>query len=136
MGEMVCAQGEPGETAYVILRGTVAGQVEFESGVAPHRFVLKTGGMFGEMSLFTGVPRTATLTADDEVELLEIPKAAFVHLLGLRPNIPGELAALVAHRAQENAAMYAQLKAMPPAGLATALKHETILQRFKRMLAG
>jgi len=25
---------------------------------------------------------------------------------------------------------------MPPAGLATALKHETILQRFKRMLAG
>jgi CRP-like cAMP-binding protein len=135
-GEMVFAQGEPGETAYVILRGTVTGQIEFESGVAPHRFVLKIGALFGEMSLVTGVPRTATLTAADEVELLEIPKAAFVHLLGLRPNIPGELAALVARRAEENAAMYAELKDMPPAGLETALRHETILQRFRRMLAG
>ena len=135
-GEMVFAQGDPGETAYVIVRGTVAGQVEFESGVAPHRFVLKTGALFGEMSLVTGVPRTATLTAADEVELLEIPKAAFVHLLGLRPNIPGELAALVSHRAQENAAMYTQLKAMPPTGLAETLSHDTILQRFKRLLAG
>jgi hypothetical protein len=76
------------------------------------------------------------LTAADEVELLEIPKVAFVHLLGLRPNLPAELAALVAQRAAENAAVYAELKAMPPAGLGESLKHETILQRFRRMLAG
>jgi len=32
--------------------------------------------------------------------------------------------------------MYTQLKAMPPTGLAATLSHDTILQRFKRLLAG
>jgi hypothetical protein len=32
--------------------------------------------------------------------------------------------------------MYAQLKAMPPAGLTETLSRDTILQRFKRMLMG
>jgi small-conductance mechanosensitive channel/CRP-like cAMP-binding protein len=134
-GETLFAQGESGETAYVILHGSVLGRVEFEADVAPHRFMLEVGALFGEMSLVTGMPRTATLTATGEVELLEVPKAAFVHLLELRPDIPVKLAALVAQRAAENAAMYVELKAMPKAGLMESLKQDTILQRFKRMLA-
>lgn len=64
----------------------------------------------------TGLPRTATLQAADEVELLEIPKTAFVQLLGLRPDILAQLAELAAQRAAQNAAMYEKLRAMPAMG--------------------
>ena len=38
---------------------------------------LETGAFFGEMSLLTGEPRTATVTATTDCELLEIGSDAF-----------------------------------------------------------
>ena len=133
-GETLFTQGEAGETAYVLVRGSISGRVEFHSDVAPHTFALQTGALLGEMSLMTGLPRTATLQAADEVELLEIPKTAFVQLLGLRPDIPAQLAELAAQRAAQNAAMYEKLRAMPAMGLNASLQRDSILQRFKRLL--
>jgi len=133
-GETLFSQGEAGETAYVIIRGNVAGRVDFQSGIAPHTFTLAAGALFGEMSLLTALPRTATLTAADEVSLLEIPRTAFVQLLGLRPDIPVKLAELAAQRAAQNAAMYEKLKAMPATGVNTTLQHDSILKRFRRLL--
>jgi len=66
---------------------------------------------------------------------LEIPKAAFVQLLEVRPDLPSKLAELVSRRAAQNAAMYTQLKAMPRVGLSESLQRDSILQRFKRMLS-
>lgn len=133
-GETLFSQGETGEAAYVMVRGRVTGRVDYQSGVAPHTFTLEAGALFGEMSLLTGLPRTATLTAMDEVDLLEIPRTAFVQLLGLRPDIPVKLADLAAQRAAQNAAMYEKLKAMPTSGLNATLQHDSILKRFKRLL--
>jgi small-conductance mechanosensitive channel/CRP-like cAMP-binding protein len=133
-GETLFTQGETGETAYVLVRGSVNGRVEFQADVAAHTFMLEAGVLLGEMSLMTGLPRTATLQAANEVELLEIPKAAFVQLLGLRPDVPAKLAELAARRAAQNAAMYEKLKAMPATGLTASLQCDNILHRFKRML--
>ncbi len=133
-GETLFTQGETGETAYVLVRGTVNGRVEFQSNVAPHTFALQAGALLGEMSLMTGLPRTASLQAAEEVELLEIPKTAFVQLLGLRPDIPAKLAELTAQRAAQNAAMYEKLRAIPAAGLNASLQRDSILQRFKRLM--
>ena len=134
-GETLFTQGEEGETAYVLVRGRVDGRVEFESDVAPHTFEVQVGALLGEMSLMTGLPRTATLQAAEEVELLEIPKVACVQLWGVRPDLPSKLAELVSQRAAQNASMYTQLKAMPRAGLRESLQRDSILQRFKRMLS-
>ncbi len=134
-GETLFTQGEEGETAYVLLRGTIEGRVEFEAEVAPHTFSAKAGALLGEMSLVTGMPRAATLCAAEEVEVLEIPKTAFVKLLGLRPDLPAKLAELASQRAALNASMYAQLKAMPRAGLKESLQRDSILKRFRRMLS-
>ena len=134
-GETLFAQGEEGETAYVLLRGAVEGSVEFDADVAPHTFVVQPGALLGEMSLVTGMPRTATLRAKEEVELLEIPKAAFVQLLAVRPDLPDKLAELVAQRAAQNAATYQKLKSMPRAGLQESLQRESILRRFARLLS-
>jgi len=133
-GETLFLQGEAGEAAYVVLRGSLAGRIEFEGQVPPHRFTIGPGALMGEMSLVTGLPRSATVTADAEVEVLEFPKAAFVQLLNVRPDIPARLAELVAQRAAENAARYAELKTQPPAGLMEALHRDTVLQRFMRLL--
>ena len=133
-GETLFRQGETGETAYVLVCGKLSGHVEFQSDVAAHTFTLEAGALLGEMSLVTGLPRTATLQAADEVTLLEIPGKAFVRLLGLRSDIPAKLAELVAQRAAQNAAMYETLKAMPHAGLGASLQHDNILKRFVRLL--
>jgi small-conductance mechanosensitive channel/CRP-like cAMP-binding protein len=133
-GETLFTQGEAGETAYVLVRGTLGGSVEFQADGVTHTFTLEAGALLGEMSLITGLPRTATLHAAEEVELLEIPKSAFVQLLGLRHDIPAKLAELAAQRAAQNAAMYEKLRAMPATGLTASLQRDSILQRFKRLL--
>ena len=134
-GETLFRQGDAGDSAYVLVRGTVNGRVEFDADVQPHLFSVHSGALLGEMSLVTGLPRTATLQAADEVELLEIPHAAFVQLLGIRPDIPAKLAELVAQKAAQNAAMFERLKAVPKASLHESLQRDSILHRFMRMLS-
>ena len=132
-GETIFRQGDPGENCFVIVSGKLHGRVEFQDATPPTEFELPTGALCGEMSLVTGLPRAATLTAPEEVELLEISPAAFTRLLGLRPKIPEKLAQLVADRAAQNAQNYERLKAVG-ATAANALKCESLLQRFKRLL--
>jgi len=133
-GEPLFLQGEAGDAAYVLIGGTVKGRVEYQADVPAHTFSLEAGALLGEMSLVTGLPRTATLEAANEVDLLEIPKAAFIQLLGLRPDIPAKLAELTAQRAAQNSAMYEKLRAMPSTGLTASLQRDSILQRFKRLM--
>lgn len=134
-GETLFRQGEVGETAYVLVRGTVEGSVEYDEEVVPHMFTVRSGAVLGEMSLVTGMPRTATLVAVEAVELLEIPHDAFVRLLSVRADVPVRLAELSARRAAQNAAIYDQLKSVPRAGLKESLQRDSILTRFMRMLS-
>lgn len=133
-GEMLFRQGEPGDTCYVLVRGRLAGTLVFDGGAAPHTFEIAPGALVGEMSLLTGLPRTATVQAVEEAELLELAPAAFTRLLGLRPEIPERLAGLVAERGRRNAAAYEQLKSLAVVDLKETLRRDTILRRFWRML--
>jgi CRP-like cAMP-binding protein len=134
-GETLFRQGEVGESAYVLVRGSVEGRVEFEADVPPHLFTVHAGGLLGEMSLVSGLPRTATLCAAEEVELLEIPSAAFVQLLGIREDVPAKLAELVSQRAAQNAAMFEKLKAVPRSGFKESLQQDSLIKRFRRLLS-
>ena len=133
-GETIFRQGDAGESCYVVTHGHVHGRMEFQDTQQANEFDLPTGALCGEMSLVTGLPRTATLMATDEVELLEISPAAFARLLALRPEIPERLAQFVAARATQNAQTYERLKSVQAGDLANALKRESLLQRFKRLL--
>lgn len=134
-GEALFRQGEAGDCAYVLARGSVEGKVEFDGDVPAHPFQVQAGALLGEMSLVSGLPRTATLQAVSEVELIEIPNAAFVQLLGVRPDIPAKLAELVAQRAAQNAATLEQLRALPRVGLKESLQRDSLLKRFRRLLS-
>ncbi len=133
-GEILFRQGEPGGSCYVLLRGALHGRIEYEGGNHAYEFDLGPGEVFGEMSLMTGLPRTATIAVTVEAELIEIPPAAFAQMLALHDGIPEILARLVAERGQRNAAAYENLKSVARQEVIHDLKRENILSRFLRLL--
>ncbi len=133
-GERIFMQGEAGDTAYVLVRGAIKGRVDYQDAGQSNEFELAQGALFGEMSLLTGLPRTATLLAAADAELLAIPKEAFTLLLGLRPDIPAKLSELVAQRAAQNAASYERIKSLGPVNVGDSLRQTSILRRFMQML--
>jgi CRP-like cAMP-binding protein len=81
-GEILFKAGDPGDALYIVASGTV----EVLNGYSPDDHdpplaVLGQGHAFGEMSLLSGGPRTATARAAEDTELLVIAKADFARLV-------------------------------------------------------
>jgi small-conductance mechanosensitive channel/CRP-like cAMP-binding protein len=96
-GETVVRQGESGTTMFIVHSGQV--RVTIEPGA---REVARTnpGGFFGEMSLLTGDPRTATVSATCDSVLLEIPADGFRQIALAQPAVVEAVGvAVVARRA-------------------------------------
>jgi small-conductance mechanosensitive channel len=73
-GEAIVRQGKPGQSMFVVCSGRVSVVLEpSQQQVA----TIETGGYFGEMSLLTGDPRTATVRAVGDVSVLEIDADVF-----------------------------------------------------------
>jgi predicted MFS family arabinose efflux permease len=72
-GETILTQGEQGDAFFVIADGTV--DVTPTDGVARQ---LGPGESFGEIALLREIPRTATVVATTDVELLELAGEEFV----------------------------------------------------------
>ncbi len=69
--EKIVRRGQDGNSMFVIHRGAVKVQIN-ENGKIKVLRSLSEGDFFGEMGLFTGEPRTATVVATEETEVLEI----------------------------------------------------------------
>jgi CRP-like cAMP-binding protein/Zn-dependent protease len=81
-GEPIFRQGDRPTAFYVVRQGSV--RVEEEDASTGDVTVLRTlarGESFGELALLQSSPRTATVRADDEVELFEIDRPTFDRLL-------------------------------------------------------
>ncbi len=133
-GETLMRQGDHGESFYVLVLGKIHGTIATSDAAHPIEFDLEPGALFGEMSLLTGLPRSATMIAVTNCELLEFDRAAFTQLLALREEIPQVLSDLAAARAAQNAASIEKLKAsaiVPP-----ELARDGILHRLRRMAGG
>lgn len=76
-GEVILAEGQPGESFYVLARGTVAVTKNLARGQT-RLATLHEGAIFGEMALVSASPRTATVTAETDCDLLEFDRAALV----------------------------------------------------------
>lgn len=135
-GEILFSQGDEGETCYVVTKGRLHGCMEYDDTTPAVEFDVGPGAILGEMSLMTGLPRTATISVSEEAELLEIPEDAFGALISLNPRIPKVLSQLVADRAATDAAAFERLKRIAAEDLAQRVKPENILKRFLRMVIG
>jgi zinc transporter ZupT len=83
-GEILFKAGDPGDALYIVGRGKVEVLTNGSPGAdAPGGAiaVLGNGHAFGEMSLLSGGPRTATIRAVEDTDLLEIGKDDFDRLV-------------------------------------------------------
>ena len=75
-GEVILAEGEAGHSFYVLARGSVAVTKHLAQGGQSRLATLHEGAIFGEMALVSASPRTATVTAEDDCDLLEFDREA------------------------------------------------------------
>ncbi|MEM7013262.1 MAG: cyclic nucleotide-binding domain-containing protein [Verrucomicrobiota bacterium] len=97
-GESLIRKGEDGDSMFILRKGYVevwVGQNDDEE-VAVAK--LQPGEFFGEMSLLTGAPRTATIRALTSVVVEEVSKESFRGLLHKRPELLGILSRIIAER--------------------------------------
>jgi CRP-like cAMP-binding protein len=92
-GEAIVRAGDPGNAFYVVLDGEV--RVELPSG---RSVGLEAGDYFGEMALLDGAPRSADITAADDVIVMVIGRAAFAKLLRREPQMAAVLLRTLARR--------------------------------------
>ncbi|HYO56360.1 mechanosensitive ion channel family protein [Archangium sp.] len=108
-GEHIIEQGEKGNTFYLVGRGELSVRT---GGVEVSR--LSRGNYFGEMSLLTGEPRTATVVALTDVVLLELGRPVFARLFEEHPELAPKLSGMLAHRRMQlDAAMTASGETLP-----------------------
>lgn len=134
-GEVLFRQGEEGTSCYVLVSGRLNGEVEGREGSTErHVFIIEPGALLGEMSLLTGLPRTATVRAVEECELIELDANAFACLLGMKPEIPERLADLAAARAAEVKSELERLRETEALRLTAGLARSGLLDRFLKII--
>ena len=107
-GETLVRQGDHGESLFVIRSGRVSIEKTFDHGPATRIATLGAGEFFGEMSLLTGEPRTASIIAEDETEVVVVSKEAFAPVLTSDTGILIGLSAALEARARNTAERQAE----------------------------
>jgi CRP-like cAMP-binding protein len=96
-GEVLTREGAEAHHLYTIDRGKVSVRVG-AAGDEREVAQLHEGEFFGEMSLLTGAPRSATVVALTEVECYRLGAEAFRRLLEQRPDVAERVAGALAER--------------------------------------
>ena len=84
-GQPVFAQGDEGDAMYVI----VDGAVDIVAGSGKQKVILRSlfkQQYFGELSLLDGAPRSATVAASRDTQLLALDRDDFVEFIKKRPD--------------------------------------------------
>jgi small-conductance mechanosensitive channel len=105
-GEKVLVQGECGQSMFIVFSGEAEVLVQ-AGGVETRVATLRTGDAFGEMSLLTGEPRSATVMARTDCELWEIDKTTLGEILQENTALVERLGELLAMRRLENEGLLA-----------------------------
>jgi len=96
-GEPVIEEGAAGDSMFVMLRGA-ANVFVSKNGSKIQVAKLSAGDCFGEMSLLTGEPRSATVRADGDCYVMEIGKTVMAEVLSGAPSCMEQLSQLLAQR--------------------------------------
>lgn len=99
-GDVIVLEGDPGDSLFVVTTGVVKAFLR-EPGPSPPRLarLLGEGEFFGEVSVLSGRPRTATVTAATPCELLELDRATLDEITATHPNVRAVLEDFYVQRA-------------------------------------
>ena len=109
-GEPVIEEGAAGDSMFVMLRGA-ANVFVSKNGSKIQVATLGAGDCFGEMSLLTGEPRSATVRADGDCYVMEIGKPVMAEVLSDAPTCMEQLSQLLAQRKMETEGILKEAKA-------------------------
>jgi CRP/FNR family transcriptional regulator, cyclic AMP receptor protein len=80
-GQVICWQGEPGESMFVLLEGAVKLVVRSKDGELVELVRHQPPASFGELAVLDGGPRSATAEAVERSTLLVVSRAELLRLL-------------------------------------------------------
>ena len=88
-GSVILNEGDPGTSMYLIASGEVKvfTRSTGAGGGSVYLARLGEGDFFGEVSVLTGKPRTATITASQRTELLRLDKNKLDEILAKHPGL-------------------------------------------------
>lgn len=84
---IIVKEGDPGDSLFIIVRGEVRVITKDTKKREMVLSNLRDGGFFGEVSLLTGKPRTATVITNMATELLELSRSDYQKLISKHPLI-------------------------------------------------
>jgi small-conductance mechanosensitive channel/CRP-like cAMP-binding protein len=100
-GEYIVRQGDQGDSLFIIRSGSCGVYVSKGEMHENRIATIESGGFFGEMSLLTGEPITATVRAMADTSVIIIDKENFSNILNDNPTIPVQLGEILAERQKE-----------------------------------
>ncbi|MCB1034345.1 MAG: cyclic nucleotide-binding domain-containing protein [Acidobacteria bacterium] len=111
-GQIVVTEGEPGESLFVLASGAVRVYVKDAIGTNEQVRVLAQGEFFGEISLLSRLPRTATIVTCCPCEILELDRPTLNRIARRHPEVPKIIHSIYKRRA--NSPEELQARGEPP----------------------
>jgi CRP-like cAMP-binding protein len=103
-GAMIFEKGNPGTSLFAVLRGTVRISNQSADGKDAVLNMIPAGGIFGEIALLDGRPRTADALAVSDCELMQIDRRDFIPLVTEHPEIALKLIEILCGRIRHTSA--------------------------------
>lgn len=100
-GDLVISEGEKGTSMYVIASGEVNVYTTSPKGERVHLARLGEGDFFGEVSVLTGKPRTATISACGKTTLLRLDRDQLDAIVESHPRVRQVLEEVCRRRAEK-----------------------------------
>lgn len=133
-GERVVRQGDAGDVLYIIVAGKA--DVRLEQGELSSTVItLEPGKFFGEMSLLTGEPRSATVLAATDLIVIAVGKQALLQAIQEDRRLIERIGEVVARRQAATAAAKAQLS-REAAALSVVTQTRSLVERIQSFFWG
>ncbi len=113
-GRDIVRQNDPGDKFYIIARGKVeVWKTEEQSGATTQVAVLQDGDYFGEITLITGFPRTATVRTATVCTCLSLERGQFNRMLDRFPELRRQMSEVGVRRLRESSRAAADAVSAP-----------------------
>jgi hypothetical protein len=86
-GDVVVTEGESGGSLFIVSTGLVKVFIRDQAGRSQKVRELGEGAFFGEVSVVTRNPRSATVTAATRCELLELDRKTLASIVAIHPHV-------------------------------------------------
>lgn len=133
-GSVICRRGQPGTAFYAIAAGGVTIETGATSSTSTGQLFFGPGQVFGELSLLSDAPVSATVIAAKDTWLMVLPRLAFARLLESQPVLVAALLKLLADRIRHRPGLPARA-GQAPCVLVVGPPERTMAGRFFQALA-